>query len=183
MTKTIPIVLSQLVLWCNAPRIQSWPELLSAIPADVFFKTPTDFGRKFLSDRMTDPRHIAASKTVRNLPGLETTGGKIVLKGVGLLEKEKSGYRLSAAGNALAETFRQDPGGDQWVGELARLLLLREPRCRAAVRALSQPGARLVFPGEWFSQGARNAVLEDDAGPCLKPFHPVPSNVRRCGKS
>jgi hypothetical protein len=175
---TIPIALSQLVLWYNAPRIQSWPELLAAIPLDTCLKSPVEFGRRFQTARMTDMRHAAAEKIARNLPGLERTPAKIALKGLGLLEKCPAGYRLSNAGLTLAEGYRQDPGGNGWVKYLAQLLLEREPRCRALISALSEPGSRIVFPGTWFVAGCRKAVVEDGAGRKMMPFWDEPDKAR-----
>src|SRR5256885_16746302 len=82
------VALTQLVLWYDATRIQTWPSFLADVPPGTSFKAPTDFGRRFATRRMTDDRHAAAEKITRNLPGLEEISGKPVLRGVGLLERD-----------------------------------------------------------------------------------------------
>ena len=72
------IALTQLVLWYDATRIQTWPAFLADVPPDAAFKSPTDFGRQFATKRMTDDRHAAAEKLTRNLPGLEDSSGKLM---------------------------------------------------------------------------------------------------------
>ena len=92
MSRPVAISLSQLVLWYDAPRVQSWPALMSRVPPETVLASATEFGRRYDTERMTDTRHAAAEKITRNLPGLERRGERLQLRGVGLLER--SGARL-----------------------------------------------------------------------------------------
>jgi hypothetical protein len=171
MPEPVRVALSQLVLWYDATRIQSWPELLARIPADAVFGSATEFGRTYATNRMTDGRHAAAEKITRNLPGLERTKDKYLLRGVGLLQRDAGGYGLSQEGQQLAESYRDDPKSAGWVSSLTRLLLEREPRTRALVRLLSDPDAHLVFEKGWFGGSLRKAALERHGVPPKSPFY------------
>src|SRR5271165_4447964 len=105
MSTDVGIGLTQLVLWYDATRIQAWPAFLTQIPLDLTLPSATDFGRRFDTGRMTDQRHAAAEKIVRNLPGLEQREDRLVLKGVGLLTKVEQGYRLSSEGAELRQSY------------------------------------------------------------------------------
>ncbi len=126
---------------------------------------------------MTDTRHAAAEKITRNLPGLERRGRHLQLRGVGLLELTEQGYRVSLGGVRLAETYRRDPKGEEWVRELARLLLASEPRSRLLVRCLSAPGAVLRFDRGWFEGAIREARIEGGAE-VIAPFLPEDGAAR-----
>jgi hypothetical protein len=164
MSTEVGIGLTQLVLWYDATRIQVWPAFLAQIPADLRLPSATDFGRRFDTERMTDRRHAAAEKIVRNLPGLERREDRLVLKGIGLLTKTEQGYTLSRDGAELRNSYLADPKGKAWQRLLARLLLLREPRTRVLVRLMSQLDATLVFDGDdWFAGSIRKAYIETDS--------------------
>ena len=161
MSTDVGIGLTQLVLWYDATRMQVWPAFLAQIPADLTLPSATDFGRRFDTERMTDRRHAAAEKIVRNLPGLEQREDRLVLKGIGLLTKTEHGYTLSRDGAELRQSYLADPKGKAWLRLLARLLLLREPRTRVLVRLMSQLDATLVFDGDgWFAGSIRKAYVE-----------------------
>jgi hypothetical protein len=171
MPDPVQIALSQLVLWYDATRIQTWPAFLASIPDDAVLPSLTDFGRHFYTDRMTDSRHSAAEKIVRNLPGLELKKQKRVLRGVGLLEKVSGGYHLSADARALTKAYREMPHGQKWVRLLAALLLKREPRTRLLVYLLSKDGAYVQFDGDgWFTGSLRKATLQSPGMPEIRPF-------------
>jgi hypothetical protein len=181
MPASVAIGLTQLVLWYDATRIQAWPAFLASIPEGLTLPSATDFGRHFDTERMTDARHSAAEKIVRNLPGLEKKGERLILRGVGLLELDQEGYRLSKEAGQLRDEYRSDPRGKRWVRTLARLLLLREPRTRVVLRALSEPGAQLVFTSDgWFAGSIRGAAIERDGARAF-PFigdHPQHTSLR-----
>src|SRR5271166_2397725 len=171
MLETVSIRLNQLVLWYDGTRIQTWPAFLASVPDTLELFSATDFGRRFESERMTDQRHAAAEKIVRNLPGLEAKSGGFILKGIGLLAQTQNGYRLSPDGSTLRTTYLTEPKGKGWVKLLAALLLAREPRTRVVIRALSAGGAELHFDGKkWFGGSLRKARIVADAGPVF-PFH------------
>ena len=171
MPETVAIGLNQLVLWYDGTRIQAWPAFLTAVPEELVLPSATDFGRRFDTQRMTDTRHAAAEKIVRNLPGLERRGNRLILKGIGLLQQMPEGYRLSADGKSLADAYVQDPKGKAWVRLLGSFLLTREPRTRVVVRALSQEGAEMRFDGKkWFGGSLKKARLDAD-GVSVFPFH------------
>src|SRR2546425_732228 len=141
MVETVRIGLTQLALWYDGTRIQTWPAFLASVPDTLQLPSATDFGRRFDTERMTDQRHAAAEKIVRNLPGLEAKNGRFVLKGVGLLHQTPNGYCVSPEGSKLRAAYREDPKGKGWVRLLAKLMLAREPRTRVVIRALSSEGA------------------------------------------
>jgi len=171
MPEAVSIGLNQLILWYDATRIQTWPAFLATVPDALTLRSATDFGRRFESERMTDPRHAAAEKIVRNLPGLESKGKKFVLKGIGLLAQMPSGYFISAEGIRLRAAYVDSPKGKHWVRLLASLILAREPRTRVVIRALSREGAELRFDGKkWFGGSLRKAsIVSQD--PTVFPFH------------
>ena len=181
MPNSAAIGLTQLVLWYDATRIQAWPVLLTSIPEDLILRSATDFGRRFETQRMTDTRHAAAEKIVRNLPGLECRKGRLVLKGLGLLTLTPEGYRLSHDGSLLKQAYLSDPRGKEWARLLGRLLLMREPRTRVLMRLLSQPEAELVFDGDgWFAGSVRRAHVKTQSG-LVFPFvgdHPEYPSLR-----
>jgi hypothetical protein len=166
------IALSQLVLWYDAARIQTWPALLAQVPQDLQLPSPTEFGRRFATDRQTDPRHSAAEKVTRNLSGLELTNDRLLLRGVGLLDRVAGRrYSLSEQAKALVAAYRSDRKGLEWIKILARLLLTREPRTRVLIGLLSTEGARLFFEqSEWFGGSLRKATLEIEGQEALRPF-------------
>jgi hypothetical protein len=171
MLETASIGLNQLVLWYDGTRIQTWPVFLASVADTLELPSATDFGRRFETERMTDQRHAAAEKIVRNLPGLEARGTRFILKGIGLLEQTQNGYRLSPDGVALRTAYVTDPKGKGWVKILATLLLAREPRTRVVIRALSAEGAELHFDGKkWFGGSLRKARILDAGNPVF-PFH------------
>src|SRR5580658_7916183 len=145
MLNTVSIGLNQLVLWYDGARIQSWPVFLTSVPHDLMLPSATDFGRMFDTQRMTDRRHAAAEKIVRNLPGLEKKGERLILKGIGLFAQTQNRYGLSSDGIRLGAVYSEDQKGKGWVRLLASLLLAREPRTRVVIRALSREGAELHF--------------------------------------
>ena len=79
MTAPPEIALTQLALWYDPSRIQTWPAFLGSVPDDVVAGSPTDLGRRFATQRMTSERHSSAFNLVRNLPGLERRGGRLQL--------------------------------------------------------------------------------------------------------
>ena len=171
MFETVSIGLNQLVLWYDGTRIQTWPAFLASVPDTLTLRSATDFGRRFDSERMTDQRHAAAEKIVRNLPGLESKGKKFVLKGLGLLSQTPNGYCISADGIRLRTAYVDNPKGKAWVRLLASLILAREPRTRVVMRALSSEGAELHFDGKkWFGGSLRKASIVAQEFSAF-PFH------------
>ena len=165
------IALTQLALWYDSTRIQSWPQFLAALPDGAAAPTPTDLGRTFFTERMTSLRHAAGFNLVRNLPGLERRAGQLHLRGVGLLERTERGYAVSNLGQQIANAYRNNPDGPGWQLMLADLLLGREPRTRAFVRLLSSSDARLVFARDgWFEGSYRQARIEREGLPDSFPL-------------
>lgn len=171
MIEPLPIALTQLVLWYDSVRIQSWPALLAGVDPEAVFASPTDVGRSHATERMTDNRHAAAEKITRNLPGLEHKAKKWILRGVGLIEAGQGGYRLSTEGCDIARTYREEPYGKGWIRVLARLLAMREPRTRAVIGLLSEQDAVLRFAGSgWFKGSQSDAVIVRPGQQDLAPF-------------
>ncbi len=171
MPESPAIALTQLALWYDPTRIQTWPHFLASLAEDAVARTPTDLGREYATARMTSARHASAFNLVRNLPGLEVRGRQLQLRGVGLLERIDRGYRVSRLGKELADAYRADPDGSTWPRILADLLLGREPRTRAFVRLLSRPGATLIFDRDgWFAGSYRLARIESAGQPDTYPL-------------
>ena len=171
MSKKITISLTRLILWSDPTRIQSWPALISKVPPDTSLTSLMDFGRLFITDRMIDPKHSAAEMITRNLPGIEKLGEKIVLKGVGLLERQGKEYRLSNDGKRISDAYQSDPQGKDWVKLFATSLLTKEPRTRILVKMLSTPGSSLQFDKErWFGGSTQKARIQSPDGTVVVPF-------------
>ena len=160
MNDVTTVALTKLCLWYDAGRIQTWPSLLAQIDPNRTWPSPTALAREYLSDRMTDLRHVPSVDMVRCFPGLEYIAGKLVLKGVGLIEKQGCGYALSETAQMIGSLYRDAPHHRDWVIELARVLLRSEPRTRILARLLGNPSARLVFDGPtWFGGHIAKARL------------------------
>lgn len=171
MGEPVKIALTQLVLWYDATRIQTWPAFLAEVPQETSLKSPTDFGRRFATNRMTDDRHAAAEKLTRNLPGLEEVNGKLILRGLGLLDRKDGVYRVSTSGRRLAEAYTTNKGEGAWVAQLAKLLITREPRTRVIFWLLVQPGAGLTFAADtWFGGSLQKAQIEIPGIAPVAPF-------------
>ena len=54
------IALTQIALWYDPTRIQTWPRFLALLPEGAMAPTPTDLGRTFVTGRMTSEKHSAA---------------------------------------------------------------------------------------------------------------------------
>lgn len=188
MIELVAIALPQLVLWYDSTRIQTWPSLMAQVEDNVVKPSSTDFGRKHFTDRMTDDRHAAAEKITRNMPGLETKNGRLILRGIGLLDRVPGGYQLSQAGKELGAAYRDNPDGIDWVKVLGRLLITRDPRTRTLIKLLSESGAELYFTeDEWWGGSLQRATINFADGNQLVPFakqeHPNPnlrSAIREC---
>lgn len=171
MNNIVDVTLSQLVLWYDGTRIQTWPAMLAKIDPQIVFPSATEFGREHVTDRMTDDRHAAAEKVTRNLPGLERKANRLILRGIGLLDRVTGGYQLSKEGRELALAYREEPKGVSWVRMLGHLVLTREPRTRALISLLSPSDACLRFQGSgWWDGSLRHAVIESPQGGRIAPF-------------
>ena len=106
MSHVISICLSKLTYWYDATRVQAWPSILVKVPKNEIFPSLTEFGRRIWTDRMIDPDHLGDYDYIRNFPGLERKSDRLVLKGLGLLERFKDGYRLSEQ-NHINDANRQ----------------------------------------------------------------------------
>jgi hypothetical protein len=129
------------------------------------------FGKEHCTDRLTDSGHSAADNVTKNLPGLESKGARLALRGIGLLERTPGGYCISEAGKQLGQEYRDDSAGQKWVNTLGRLLLQREPRTRVLTKLLSEPGAELYFTDdEWWGGSIARATINYDDGRQVLPF-------------
>ncbi len=183
MNQVATVCLPHLALWSDSTRIQTWPDLLARLDPNAMYASTRQLGRSHLSDRMTDKDHAAVDKVISNLPGLERRGDRLILRGVGLLEKHTDGYRLSALGRELRESYFGEPAGLSWVRLLSRTLLTREPRTRLLVRLLSEPDAELHFPiDRWWAGKMREVTIRYPDGRTIYPFvneDPAGDNLRR----
>lgn len=171
MTEPVAIALTQLVLWYDSTRIQTWPAIMAEAEAGTVYPSTREFGKTHCTDRITTRGHSAADNVSKNLPGLETKGSRLVLRGIGLLEKSTGGYRLSESGRQLGEAYRNDPSGKAWGKVLGRLLLQREPRTRVFVKLLSENGASLYFTeDQWWGGSIGRATINFEDGRQVTPF-------------
>jgi hypothetical protein len=160
MSEPIVVTLNKLFLWYDATRLQTWPKLLAQLEPDEEFDSMTDLVRKHVSSRVVDAKHPVHLDVARSLGGIETQGGRILLRGVGLLEKGEKGYRLSVEGVKLVDLYRGDSTGVGWIQHLGKVLVTREPRLRSVLRSLSQDGTSLVFSGgDWFEGSSERHYL------------------------
>jgi hypothetical protein len=151
MSEPAVVALTKLFLWNDATRLQTWPKLLAQLEPDEEFDSMTDLVRKHVSSRVVDAKHPVHLDIARSLGGIEAQAGRILLRGVGLLEKGEKAYGLSAEGVKLVNLYRGDSAGVGWIQHLGKVLVTREPRLRAVLRALSRDGATLVFSGgDWY---------------------------------
>lgn len=163
MEKKVKVALPKLLCWYDAARIQAWPSILAKVPRGEIFVSLTDFGRRYCSERMSDSEHLADHDYVRNMPGLERQGSRLVLRGVGLVAPVDGGYALSEYAQRLGDEYAQRPAEKEWVRQLVSILLTREPRTRLLVYYLSQPGAKIIFARRgWFRGSIRNVRIEGD---------------------
>ena len=160
--------MTQLVLWYDATRVNTWPDFIAGITDDERAATPVDFGRRHLTDRMTDPRHAAAEKLARNLPGLETlSDGSLILRGVGLLERQDGGYGLSPRGRLLRDQYRAKDR--TWIATLAAILVDAEPRTRCLLKAIgAAEGGLELADGPAAMRWSRSTISLD--GHTMRPF-------------
>lgn len=171
MTDFVDIALTKLLLWNDAPRIQTLPEVLSKIEDDEALPNPTAYGRKYFSSRKTDHRHSANQELVTNWPGLVVVQDKLVLKGIGLLEKKNRDFVLTEGAEKIKRLYLDDPMGKDWIVAFAIHLLTHDPRIRVFIKLLSEDGAYLRFEtDEWFGKTLRNAFIEREDGSRLAPF-------------
>jgi len=171
MMQTPFIALTQLVLWYDSTRIQTWPAMLSRADETTVYRSTRSFGAEFYTDRKTTSGHSAADNTTKNLPGLEQKKDAILLRGVGFLERVDGGYQLSGIGKELADSYRDDPKGVDWVCLLGKALLTREPRTRVFMRLLSDEGAALYFAAdEWWGGSIGRATISLSDGEQILPF-------------
>jgi hypothetical protein len=148
------VALTKLFLWNDATRLQTWPKLLAQIEPSEEFNSMTDLVKKHVSSRIIDAKHPVHLDIARSLGGIEMQAGRILLRGVGLLEKGATAYSLSAEGVKLVNLYRSDASGDAWIKHLGSVIVTREPRLRAVLRLLSRDGATLVFSGGDWYQGS-----------------------------
>ena len=171
MTQTIAISLTQLVLWYDSTRIQTWPSMLARADLTTVYRSTRSFGEEFYTDRKTNSGHSAADNTTKNLPGLESKKDAWLLRGVGFLQRVSRGYQLSPLGCELVDSYQAAPKSDEWVRLLGKALLTREPRTRTFVRLLSGRESALYFAAdEWWGGSISRATISLADGSQIRPF-------------
>ncbi len=164
------IALPKLFLWSEATRIQEYPEALSRaeegrvylrgeVERELFDIAPT---LKFTGG---EPRGRRTDGVV-NAYGLERSGTRYHINGLNLLQKVDGGVTATDAGLSLGRLFREDPDGDAWPRELARQILLREPRTRLIVGLLLQ-GYTLEFALSGSTPTGSLAILDSEGARTL----------------
>jgi hypothetical protein len=132
------VALPKLFLWNDPTRYQEYPEALARaekgrvytrqeIEQELFDITPTLTFKKDgkLRGRGTDG--------IVNAMGFERFGQRLCINGLDLIRKTDHGFVVSDAGLELGNTYKNSAGSDEWLHQLARNLLLREPRTRLLI--------------------------------------------------
>jgi len=161
MTSTsVRIALPKLFLWSEAARIQEYPEALSRATADRSYSR-VEIERELLDVAPTmtfqhgSPRGSRTDGIV-NLYGIERSGDRWRLNGLGLLKRSASRATVTPEGLHIGALYRDTPLGRAWATELARLVALREPRTRLVIWLMVR-GAEL---SAGFSDSDSNTPLE-----------------------
>lgn len=188
------IALPKLFLWSEPGRFQEYPEALARAQAGRTY-TRVELERDLLDIAPTLKFQHGAPRGSRtdgivNLYGLERSGDRWRLNGLGLLDRNAGHISASNDGLRLGAIYREDPQGEHWVEELARLVALREPRSRL-VLWLMLTGAELIagfsdseaaspielrLPSgsrlaiRWSGSEDFNALLQNKATEMLGPF-------------
>lgn len=158
--KAFRIALPKLFLWSEPGRFQEYPEALSRAQAERSY-TRVEVERELFDIAPTMHFQHGAPRGSRtdgivNLYGMERSGDRWRLNGLGLLERQASRISATQDGLRLGAMYREHPQGEGWVEELARLVALREPRTRLVLWLMLR-GAELVAG---FSDSEAGSPLE-----------------------
>lgn len=131
---SVRIALPKLFLWSEAARIQEFPEALSRAEANRSYSR-VEIERELFDVASTLQFQHGAPRGSRtdgivNLYGIERSGDRWRLNGLGLLERSEGRAKATAEGLHLGMIYRDTLHGDAWVVELAQLIATREPRTR-----------------------------------------------------
>lgn len=189
----VRIALPKLFLWSEAARIQEFPEALSRAEADRTY-TRADIERELLDVASTLQFQHGAPRGSRtdgivNLYGIEHSGDRWRLNGLGLLARSEGRAKATVDGLQLGMTYRDDPHQGAWALALGQLIATREPRTRlilwlmlrgAELRAgfldsESNTPLELHFDGKvlsirWERTDEFNEILQAHAVELLGPF-------------
>lgn len=138
------IALPKLFLWSEAERFQEYPAALARAERGRLYSR-SDVMR-LLFDILPTRRFQSGAPRGRqtdgiiNLYGLEKSGKRYRLNGLGLLSHQDGLTQVTEEGLRLGEMYRENPLGEGWVEELVRVLLLREPRTRLLVGLVAAHG-------------------------------------------
>jgi hypothetical protein len=140
MPSGIRIALPKLFLWSETSRIQEYAAALArAVPGRIYSRLEVE--RELfdivptLEFKGGAPRGRRTDGIV-NSYGLERSGNRFKINGIGLLKRQADGLTATESGLHLGELFRGNPAGRDWVIVLARQILMREPRTRLLIRLL-----------------------------------------------
>jgi len=145
----IRIALPKLFLWSDPQRFQEYPEAMARaeegrrytrleIERELYDVIPT------LKYKGGEPRGRRTDGIV-NLYGLEHSGNRLRINGINLLKKVGRTAVPTLEGLVLGRQYRQKPDGKQWKVELAKQILLKEPRIRLLIGLMAK-GASIELP-------------------------------------
>ena len=145
----IKIALPKLFLWSDPQRFQEYPEAMARaeegrrytrleIERELYDVIPT------LKYKGGEPRGRRTDGIV-NLYGLERSGARLRINGINLLKKVGRAAVPTPDGLALGRQFREKPDGKEWKIELAKQILLKEPRIRLLIGLMAN-GASIELP-------------------------------------
>jgi hypothetical protein len=141
------LALPKLFLWNEAERFQEYPAGLSRAEEGRLY-TRLEVERDLFG---IDPSLRYANGRPRgrridglyNLYGLEALGSRLCIRGMGLLERQAGGVRVTEEGLRLGQAYRADRNGEEWIALLIRQVLMREPRTRLLIGLACSPGYHL----------------------------------------
>jgi len=147
MSESVRIALPKLFLWSEPSRFQEYPEALARAQAGRQY-TRVEVERELFDVVPTLQFEHGAPRGKRtdgivNLYGLERTGDRYRLNGLGLLHRASGRISVSEDGLRLGSLYRENPAAATWAEELARMIALREPRTRLILLLMAE-GAELL---------------------------------------
>jgi len=161
------VALPKLFLWNDPTRYQEYPEALSRaeegrvytrqeIEQELFDITPT------LTFKKDGKPRGRGTDGIVNAMGFERFGQRLCVNGLDLIRKTDEGFVVSESGIELGKAYRDSVEPDKWLHELARQLLLREPRTRLLIGLMLKDWKLQVNVFNKYPKSQMSFVAPDD---------------------